>query len=283
MRTWDNGLLSVRQSGLVRAWLGAPVLLADVSWGQLDTKVLHVRAGSREVIVKGAGGANHHIGRELTAHRGHTGRLVAAGLAGELLHGCREAGIMVLEYQPGVLVEGTAAEYSPDIHEQAGAALRLLHGTGGRRDEDHEAGATARALRWLDARHLVDAATERAARRRLAEHGVHPVTVVPTHGDWQPRNWLSENGKLRVIDFGRFAFRPAATDLCRLAVQQWDTHPELEAAFLAGYGADPREAGCWAVELLREAIGTAVWAHAVGDAPFEAQGHRMLKEALARF
>ncbi|WP_342592554.1 phosphotransferase family protein [Paeniglutamicibacter psychrophenolicus] len=153
----------------------------------------------------------------------------------------------------------------------------------GRGDADHEAGATARALRWLDAPHRIDAAIEREARRRLAEHGAHPVTVVPTHGDWQPRNWLSENGKLRVIDFGRFGFRPAATDMCRLAVQQWDTHPELEASFLEGYGVDPRVAGCWAVELLREAIGTAAWAHAVGDAPFETQGHRMLKEALARF
>ena len=190
---------------------------------------------------------------------------------------------MVLEYQPGALVEGTVAEDSVDIHAQAGAALSLLHGTEGRRDAEHAAAASVRALRWLDAPHRIDAATEAAARQRLAEHGAHPVTLVPTHGDWQPRNWLSNNGTLRVIDFGRFDFRPASTDLCRLAVQQWDTHPELEAAFLTGYGADPRDPQCWAVELLREAIGTAVWAQAVGDAPFEAQGHRMLKEALTRF
>ncbi|WP_181578197.1 hypothetical protein [Arthrobacter sp. AQ5-05] len=82
MRTWENGLLSVREPGLVRACLGAPVLLADLTRDQLDTKVLHVRTGGREVIAKDAGGANHHIGREITAHRGHTGRLVAAGLAG---------------------------------------------------------------------------------------------------------------------------------------------------------------------------------------------------------
>jgi hypothetical protein len=31
---------------------------------------------------------------------------------------------------------------------------------------------------------------------------------------------------------------------------------------------------------VREAIGTAVWAHLVGDVAFEAQGHRMLAEVL---
>lgn len=30
-----------------------------------------------------------------------------------------------------------------------------------------------------------------------------------------------------------------------------------------------------------EAIGTAVWAHAVGDEPFEAQGRRMIDTVLA--
>lgn len=88
---------------------------------------------------------------------------------------------------------------------------------------------------------------------------------------------------LRVIDFGRFEFRPAATDLCRLAVQQWARVPALEGAFLDAYGADPRAPELWRIDLLREAVGTAAWAHHVGDEQFEAQGHRMLDAALARF
>ena len=110
-----------------------------------------------------------------------------------------------------------------------------------------------------------------------------PATVVPTHGDWQPRNWLVHRGEIRAIDFGRFDFRPAATDLCRLAVQQWRGRPELEQAFLDGYGADPRSAPSWRIDLLQEAVGTAVWAFQVGDAAFEDQGHRMLREALQLF
>ena len=36
------------------------------------------------------------------------------------------------------------------------------------------------------------------------------------------------------------------------------------------------------VDVLREAVGTAVWAYQVGDEPFEKQGHRMLQDALRR-
>jgi hypothetical protein len=32
---------------------------------------------------------------------------------------------------------------------------------------------------------------------------------------------------------------------------------------------------------VREAIGTAVWAHQVGDDPFEGPGHRVIADALA--
>lgn len=86
-----------------------------------------------------------------------------------------------------------------------------------------------------------------------------------------------------MIDFGRFEHRPAATDLCRLAMQQWAIDPALEGAFLDGYGPDPRDPEVWAIDQLREAVGTAVWAYEVGDEEFERQGHRMLAVALAPF
>lgn len=86
-----------------------------------------------------------------------------------------------------------------------------------------------------------------------------------------------------MIDFGRFAFRPAVTDFARLAAQEWRAAPACEDAFLDGYGCDPRHPSEWLLVRLREAIGTAAWAYQVGDAPFEAQGHRMIAEALADF
>ena len=84
-----------------------------------------------------------------------------------------------------------------------------------------------------------------------------------------------------AIDFGRADLRPAMSDLTRLAAQQFRVVPGAEAAFLAGYGADPRDTDAWFRTRVREAIGTAVWAYQVGDEAFEAQGHRMVAAVLA--
>ena len=107
-----------------------------------------------------------------------------------------------------------------------------------------------------------------------------PATLVPTHGDWQPRNWIVDNSLVSIIDFGRADLRQAYTDLARLAVQQFRADPALEAAFLDGYGSDPRHPDSWHRVQLREAVNTAVWAHQVGDTAFEQQGHRMIADAL---
>jgi len=50
-----------------------------------------------------------------------------------------------------------------------------------------------------------------------------------------------------------------------------------------GYGNDPREPAAWRSTLLREAIGTAVWAYLVGDRAFDEQGHRMIARSLAMY
>jgi hypothetical protein len=69
----------------------------------------------------------------------------------------------------------------------------------------------------------------------------------------------------------------------RLATQELARDPGLEAAFLEGYGDDPREPAAWARVRLREAVGTAAWAHQVGDVAFEARGRRLIGEALSAF
>lgn len=280
---WDGGLLSAEQSRLAEGWLGSPKLVADLSWGVVDTKVLKVRTATGQVIIKAAGPSNHHLGREVAAHNAYTRPLAGLGRAARLLHSDPDANILVVENLEGVLVEGTPAEQVPETYAQAGELLKVVHSQERRCDDTCEARATAKAFAWLDRDHRVDPSIELEARSRLAEYRPAPITVVPTHGDWQPRNWLIRNGELRIIDFGRFDFRPAATDLCRLAVQQWRGRPELEKAFLEGYGTDPRSMEVWRIDLLREAIGTAVWAYQVGDGNFERQGHRMLREALDRF
>lgn len=283
MNSWHGGRLQRSQAAWVHARLSEPTLIDDLSWDSSDSVVLHVRTTDGDVIVKAGGPANHHIGREINAHVGWTAPLEATGHAARLLDSSADERVMVLAHLPGELVEGTDAEGHPSTYVQAGNLLRRLHDREQRTDAGYERRANERALAWLDGTHRVDRASAAQARGVLLADPAAPVTVVPTHGDWQPRNWLVDDGTVRVIDFGRFAFRPAASDLARLAAQQWRDDPTLEAAFFTGYGGDPRIPDRWRMDALREAIGTACWAFQVGDEAFEAQGHRMIAEALAAF
>ncbi|WP_353111851.1 aminoglycoside phosphotransferase family protein [Microbacterium sp.] len=281
--------LDPEQRDWLRERLPDAVLVRDMSWRLMASTVLRVRSGGADYVVKAGGPENHHIGREIAAHPRRTAALTSSGHAARMLDADPDLRVMLLEHLPGVLVEGTPAEWRPDTYVQAGDLLRRLHAQETREDPDHERIATDRALGWLDQPHRVDPDAERAARRILERAETPSVRVVPAHGDWQPRNWLispdaeAGDGVIRVIDFGRFAFRPANSDLGRLAGQQWRGRPDLERAFFDGYGEDPRDPVLWPLHLLREAVGTACWAFKVGDTAFEQQGHRLLSEALARF
>lgn len=279
---WHHDRLSPAQAVWVHDRLD-PKLVRDMSWNLVESTVLHVRSGDRDIIVKAGGPTNHHIDRELAAHPEFTRTLVDTGHAAALLDADTDLRVMLLDYLPGRLVEGTEAEHDPDTHRQAGDLLRRLHDQDTRIDEEHDRRVNERALGWLDGRHRIDPDAARRARRILESAPTPPVRVVPTHGDWQPRNWLIDGDTVRVIDFGRFGFRPAATDLVRLAARQWRGRPALEHAFFEGYEDDPRDPDAWRLHTLREAIGTACWAHQVGDEAFERHGHRMLADALSAF
>lgn len=277
----DELLHDERQRALVHSWLPGAALVRDHSWGLVGTRVLQVRVGESHYIVKAAGPDDHHLARELRAHREWLAPWTSAGRAPRLVAADPAARVLVTEYLPGHLVQGSAAEWSPDVHRQAGRLLALLHRQDAVEDPDWEARENRRALAWLDRPHRIEPATAVRLAEEVASWPTPPATLVPTHGDWQPRNWLVHGGTTSVIDLGRADLRPAATDLARLAAQQFRADPALEAAFLDGYGVDPREPGRWRRILLREAIGTAVWAYQVGDEAFEQQGRRMIAEALA--
>ncbi|MBT1621305.1 phosphotransferase [Curtobacterium flaccumfaciens pv. oortii] len=293
---WSDTGLDGHQIAFVLRTFPDAVVVADDSWGLLDTRVLHVVSGGRAWTVKASGQENTHFPRELEAHRTVTDALRATGDTGALVAADGQHRVLVLERVPGHLALGTADEHAPDVHRQAGALLRRLHDQGTRHDPEFLLREQAKALAALEAPHRISAdvvARTRAALERLPhDHPDEPL--VPTHGDFHPRNWIvdvddhrndDENdvGRLRVIDFGRFGWRPASFDLTRLAVLHWQRDPGLEAAFFAGYGDDPRGPDAWRWLQLREAVGTATWAYAVSDEGFEAQGHDMLRDALARF
>lgn len=273
--------LSGAQQRIVDGWFPGAGVVADLSWGLVDTVVLHLRYDRGEAVVKAAGPGNGHITREIAAHERWTEPWVSAGRVGRLLHSDREHNVIALSYLPGVLVQGTPAADDPNTYRQAGALLTAYHRQATQVCDSYEAEMDARALRWLDGDHRIAPRTEARLRQVIASHDLPPADLVPTHGDWQTRNWLVDDGRVLIIDLGRADWRPALTDFARLACREWESRPELEQAFMEGYGGDPREPAAWRRTLLREAIGTACWAHQVGDEPFEQQGHRMIEQALA--
>lgn len=273
--------LDERQALLLDAWLPGLVVVRDHSWGLVGTTVLEVVHDGRTLLVKAGDPADHHLAREILAHERWLGPWVADGRAPALLRADRDARLLVRQWLPGRLVLGSPEADRPDTYRQAGVLLARMHGQASVVDDEHEARENARTLRWLSTPHRIDGATVERVRTLVGTWPTAPATLVPTHGDWQPRNWLVDQGEVRVIDLGRAAWRPAMTDLARLAAQDFARDARLERAFLEGYGADPREPAAWARVRLREAVGTAAWAHQVGDEAFEAHGLRMLDEVLA--
>ncbi|ROS77790.1 aminoglycoside phosphotransferase [Curtobacterium sp. PhB130] len=280
---WGSTGLSDEQVEVVRASVPGARVLANDSWGLLDTVVLHVAGTAGEYTVKAAGPENTHFPRELLAHRRWTAPFVRTGDTAALVAADEERRVLVLDRVPGHLALGSPDETSPDVHRQAGALLRRFHDQNAAPSDDFLVRESRKALDALASEHRIPDDIAARARAHLLSFDAGPVTLVPTHGDWHPRNWIVDDGRLRMIDFGRFALRPRALDLTRLAVLHWQHEPALERAFFDGYGDDPRDPEAWRWLQLREAVGTAVWAYAVGDERFEDQGHRMLADALAAF
>lgn len=274
--------LSSAQRALLEQWLPGATVERELGWGLVPTTVLEVVQARSRFVVKAGGEDDRHIAREIAAHLNWLEPWTSLGRAPIFEHGDQDAKLLVTRFLPGDLVLGTQSVEDPSTYRQAGELLALFHAQAKVTDADYEGREDAKALAWLDGPHRIEAATVERLRTEIASWPTPPATLVPTHGDWQPRNWLVHEGLIRIIDFGRAAMRPAMTDLARLAVQDFLRSPDLETAFFQGYGADPREAEAWHRNRIREAIGTAAWAYRVGDEQFEAQGHRMISAALSQ-
>jgi 2'-5' RNA ligase len=274
----DN--LTARQRELLDRWLPGAELARDHSWGLIGTTVLEMSHEDSRYIVKAGDESDRHIAREIRAHRLWLGPWTADGHAPQLIRADGEAKLLLRQYVDGELVERSTFEYIPDTYYQAGCLLASLHGQLESEDREFEGRAKEKTLAWLDGPHRIAPDAVARLRAEVESWPTPPMMAVPTHGDWQPRNWLVHENVVRVIDFGRAELRPALTDFARLAAQQFRTRPDLEAAFIEGYGGDPREPGAWHRIQMREAVATAAWAYQVGSESFERQGHRMIAEAL---
>jgi hypothetical protein len=279
--TSDLGTLSLQQRALLDLWLPGASVEMDHGWGLVETTVLELTHEGSRFIVKAGGDTDHHVEREIHAHLNWLTPWTCRGRAPTFEHGDAEAKLLVTRYLPGHLVLGSQHADAPSTYEQAGELLALFHTQTVVADDDYERRENEKSLASLNGPHRIAPATVERLRAEIVMWPTPAATLVPTHGDWQPRNWLIHNDVVSIIDFGRAALRPPSTDFARLAVDDFRRDPNLEIAFLYGYGADPREKDAWHRNQVREAIGTAAWAYRVGDEPFEAQGHRMIAEALS--
>jgi hypothetical protein len=273
--------LTARQQALLDAWLPGAEVIADHSWGLVGTFVLELCHGGERYIAKAGDAGDRHIARELAAHHDWLSPWTSRGRAPELVNGDADAKLILTGFLPGDLVQGSPGEWVPDTYRRAGELLALFHGQLAVPDPTYEEDENTRTLANLDKPHTIPPELVSRLRAEILSWDAPPSVLVPTHGDWQPRNWLIEGSTVKVIDFGRAALRPAHTDFVRMASQQFLTDPTLETAFVEGYGSDPRDPARWHYARFREAVNTTVWAHAVGDDLFEQQGRRMIDAALA--
>ncbi|GAB2600574.1 phosphotransferase [Kribbella endophytica] len=273
-------MTTTRQQELLGEWLPGAELVKDLSWGLVGTTVLLLQHNTTRYIAKAGDDADTNIARELRAHREWLTPWTSRGLAPQLAFADADAKLLVTHYLPGDLVEGTPRERSPETYHQAGVLLAQLHEQFTVEDNDFEATENQKSLAWLAGPHRIAPDVVTRLRNEITAWPTPPSTLVPTHGDWQPRNWLIHEGTVSVIDFGRAELRPAWGDFGRLAAQQFRQDPALEAAFLNGYGTDPRDPATWRRNRIREAIGTTCWAYRVRSEDYELQGHRMIAEVL---
>lgn len=257
-------------------------VVADMSWNLVETTVLQIATPEGRFVVKAGGAADHHIAREIRAHETWTGPWVATGHAARMVHSDRDAKLVVTEFLPGRLVQDDDTVSNLDTYAQAGRLLAAFHAQESIEDDGYERRANDKSLRWLAAPHRIEPDVAERLRAMIQSWPTPAATLVPTHGDWQSRNWIIDDGVVRVIDFGRADLRPAIEDFDRLAAREFVHVPGAETAFLDGYGTDPREPNAWFRQRIRAAIGNAVWAFQVGDDGFEAEGHQMIAQLLGR-
>jgi Phosphotransferase enzyme family len=270
-----TGILAEQRARLDE-WLGRWEVLADHSWPLQDTTVLHVRSASGDYIVKMSAGLSHEIDACLRA------MALLPGRAPRLQHHDARAGILVTSYLPGELVEGTPAEADPGVYRQAGELLARLQAPAGVSDTYAEQALAAVSRRIAEAAGLVPGPQLAVLRERAARFTPGPVHLYFTHGDYQPRNWVIDNGRVGVIDFGRGQDRSWVSDLVRLQNQQFTGHPERERAFMAGLGrtVESEDAELLEIESMRQGLGTVIWAHGIGDRDFEEHGRTMITRLL---
>lgn len=204
----------------------------------LGPAVARVTASNRrQYVVKRHTSQDKHD-REIHAYRHWTAALGSA--APELIAADPRTRTIITTALPGV-GPGTGTP-AATAHHRAGTLLRQFHAAEPPRPlPEYRTWLQGRAEHWLGkARPFLAAPALAAVTAHLAalQETAAPAAV-PCHLDFQDRNWLhNQAGNLYLIDFEHARTDHPLRDLVRLRFRTWPGRPDLQDAFLAGYGQD---------------------------------------------
>ncbi|MBI2373997.1 MAG: aminoglycoside phosphotransferase family protein [Deltaproteobacteria bacterium] len=189
-----------------------------------------------------------------------------------------ELGALLLEGLPGTNADLDPRGRTERTFRTAGVLLRALHSLP---VEDSDpvpiaAALEARAKALLERCGGEARAAARLALERLGGLDLKGARRVPCHRDFELRNWLIDaRAAVRIVDFEHARLDHPVVDLVRLACFEWPGRPELESAFLEGYGGPCDEPVLVAISTLDTAA-TLAWAERHRDHEYAARGVRML-------
>ena len=266
---------------LARGLIGSFEVVADLSWTDLGISVvLEVRTGDgRALIVK-----SHNDDFRNDLERAAYERWVPAiaDRAPALVAADDEHKVLVLTKLEAGPPAGVLA---PPVYADAGRVLRRFHESG---ESVIDPGWAAQRLDnlqvWTDRMPAGLIAEDDLAfvlRESAVLRELPPPTLVPCHGDFQPRNWrVDESGRVFLFDFEKARHDWWIHDLQRMWWREWLDRPDLRDAFVEGYGRalDETELAGLRANSARGHAVQIIWATAHGDLPFANEG----RAALAR-
>jgi Ser/Thr protein kinase RdoA (MazF antagonist) len=262
-----------------RRLVGPVEVVADLSWADLGLSVvLEVRAeDGRPLIVK-----SHTDGYRNQFERDAYRRWVPAiaDRAPALVAADEDGTVLVLTK----LDAGPPSdELPPATYTDAGRVLQRFHASAESVLDPGWAQQRLDGLRsWIDRMPagLIpddDLAFAEAEAKVLLD--LPPPVLVPTHGDFQPRNWrVDEAGRVFLFDFEKARHDWWTHDLQRMWWREWLDRPDLRDAFLDGYGRalDETERARLRANSARGHVVQIIWATAHGDERFADEGRAQL-------
>ena len=269
---------------VARRLIGPFEVVADLSWTDLGLSiVLEVRTpDGRSLIVK-----SHNDGYrndlEVAAYQKWVPAI--ADRAPALV--AHEDGLVLVITKLGA--GPPADDLAPAVYADAGRVLRRFHAC-----EEAIVDPTwaeqrlANLQTWIDRmpEGLIDPDDVAFVEREAAVlRELPPPPLVPTHNDFQPRNWrVDADGRVFVFDFEKARHEWWTHDIQRMWWREWLQRPDLRDAFLEGYGRelDETERAGLRANSARGHLVQIVWATAHGDLPFAEEGRVQLARLRER-